>query len=256
MAVLADAIHDLGDTIALGMSWYMEGVSHKKRDQSFSYGYKRFSLLSALINCVVLITGSIFILIESVPRIFAPEAIYIPGVFGLALLGIFFNGIAALRLKQGKTLNEKVVMWHLLEDLFGWIAILLMCVIMFFWELPVLDPLFSVFFSLVILVNVIRNLKTTLSVFLQSIPDSLDLKAIEIELRALEGVEDLHDLHVWSLDGSYHVFTLHLVVAKQCLESEIPRLKIQAKQILMERDVQHVTLEVERAGEPCDLKNC
>lgn len=256
VAVLADAVHDLGDTISLGLSWYMEGVSGRKRDGSFSYGYRRFSLLSALVNCIVLITGSVFILVEAVPRLLDPQPIYVPGVFFLAILGVLFNGMAALRLKQGHTLNEKVVMWHLLEDLFGWIVILIMSVIMHFWNLPILDPIFSVLFSLVILFNVIRNLKTTLAVFLQSIPDSLDLSLIEGELRDMEGVEDLHDLHVWSLDGAYHVFTLHLVVGAQYPDREIPELKRQIKRYLMEKDIQHVTLEVERAGDPCDLKHC
>ena len=148
----------------------------------FRSGYKRFSLLSALVNCIVLITGSLLVLFEALPRVFSPESVHLPGVFILSILGILFNGIAFMRLKRGETLNEKLAMWHLLEDVIGWIMILVMSVIMYFWHLPILDPIFSIAFSLFILFNVLKNLKATLAVFLQSIPTNIDLIRIEQDL--------------------------------------------------------------------------
>ena len=256
MAVLADAIHDLGDTIALGFSWYMERISDRKRDGNFSYGYRRFSLLSALVNCIVLISGSILVLIEAIPRILRPESVNVPGVFLLSILGILFNGVAFWRLKRGETLNEKLVTWHLLEDVLGWTMILVMTITMHFFDVPILDPIFSILFSLFILFNVLKNLRTTLAVFLQSIPTNIDLTEIESDLRKMEGVQDLHDLHVWSMDGAYHVFTLHVVIGNEFPQENIPGLKTKVKNYLIDKNVQHVTLEMEREGDHCELKNC
>ena len=147
-------------------------------------------------------------------------------------------------------------MWHLLEDVIGWIMILVMSVIMYFWHLPILDPIFSIAFSLFILFNVLKNLKATLAVFLQSIPTNIDLIRIEQDLIGMEGIQDLHDLHVWSMDGAYHVFTLHVVIGNDYPEDKIPSLKGQIKGYLMANNVQHVTLELEREGDHCELKNC
>jgi len=257
MAILADALHDLGDCIGLGLSWYMQKVSTRRRDENFSYGYGRFSLLSALINSIVLITGSLLIILISIPRVLDPEPVQAEGMFYLALLGVLVNGIGFLKLHYSESsLNERVVKWHLLEDVLGWIVVLVLSIVLRFWDFPILDPLFSLGFSIFILINVFRHLKTSLSVFLQSIPDNIDMDAIEAEVKALDGVLDVHDTHLWSLDGSYHVFTIHIVVSRELKEAQQVTLKASVKSLLLEKDIQHVTLEIEREGETCDLLHC
>jgi cobalt-zinc-cadmium efflux system protein len=257
MAILADALHDLGDCIGLGMAWYLQKVSTRSRDETYSYGYGRFSLLSALINSVVLITGSLIIILVSIPRIMEPEPVHVQGMFYLALLGVLVNGIGFLRLHYSQsTLNERIVKWHLLEDILGWVAVLVLSVVLYFWDLPVLDSLFSLGFSIFILFNVFRHLRTTLGVFLQSIPDNVDMEVIEGEVKAVEGVLDVHDTHLWSLDGRYHVFTIHIVVSNKLQESDREVLKGTIKSLLLKQDIQHVTLELEREGETCELLHC
>ncbi|HIA00508.1 MAG TPA: cation transporter, partial [Myxococcales bacterium] len=151
LAILADAIHDLGDTIALGFSFFMEKLAKKHPDELFSYGYQRFSLLAALVTALVLVIGSAFIVVESIPRLLHPEDVHSQGMLLLALFGIAFNGLAALRLRHGKTLNEQAVSLHMIEDMLGWVGVLLTAIAIEIWQLTFLDPLFSLLFSLYIL---------------------------------------------------------------------------------------------------------
>ncbi len=102
VAILSDALHDLGDTVALGLSWHLANVSQKKRDSQFSYGYKRFSLIGALISSIILLLGSVIILSEAIPRLFHPENVYVEGMILFAIFGVLVNGVAALRLRGGQ----------------------------------------------------------------------------------------------------------------------------------------------------------
>jgi len=125
LAILSDALHDFGDSISLGLAWYFQRLSKKDRDQNFSYGYGRFSLLGALVNSVILTVGSVFILYKAIPGVLAPEEADSLGMIWLALLGVVVNTLAVATLKKGQSLNEKVVRLHLLEDVFGWVAVLI-----------------------------------------------------------------------------------------------------------------------------------
>jgi len=256
LAIVSDAVHDLGDTISLGFSWYMEKVSHKNRDKQFSYGYKRFSLLAALINSLVLLAGSLIILFEAVPRLFAPQAVHVEGMFGLAILGIVVNGVAVLRLRRGKTMNEKVVSWHLLEDVLGWVAVLIISVVMLFKEIPILDPLFSIVFTAYILWNVFKNLKQTMMIFLQSIPSDIEISEVEKKIASLRDVQEVHDTHIWTMDGEYHILTTHVVVTENLDKESIILLKRKIKEVVRGFEIEHATLEIEREGEECYLKDC
>ena len=144
LAILSDALHDLGDSLSLGLSWYFQKISKKGRTKNFSYGYKRFSLLAAIINSIVLVTGSIIIITHAIPKLLSPTETNSKGMLLLAILGIVINGAAVLRLQKGKSLNEKVVSLHLLEDVLGWVAILIGSIFMMYFDAPFLDPLLSI----------------------------------------------------------------------------------------------------------------
>ena len=154
VSIMSDALHDLGDSLSLGLAWYFQKVAKKGRDKTFSYGYKRFSVLGAMINAIVLVIGSVFILQESIPRLWQPETPNAQGMFWLAILGILVNGAAVLKLKKGTSLNEKVISLHLLEDVLGWAAVLIGSVLMYFFDLPIIDPLLSIGIAFFILTNV------------------------------------------------------------------------------------------------------
>jgi cobalt-zinc-cadmium efflux system protein len=256
IAILSDALHDLGDSVALGLSWYLANVSQKKRDDKFSYGYKRFSLLGALISSLILLVGSTIILFEAIPRLFHPENVHVEGMIFLAILGVAVNGAAVLRLRSGSTQNERVVMLHLLEDALGWIAVLIVAVVMLFVNLPVLDPILSVAITFYILWNVFKNLRETVNVFLQSIPSNMDTAQLETILIEKLPIISIHDWHLWTMDGEYHVLSFHVVVADKLPSDEIVRLKKQIRDTLKQHNIQHTTIEIEYENEFCGLVDC
>jgi cobalt-zinc-cadmium efflux system protein len=253
VAVMSNAIHDSGDAMALGLSWYLERVAKRKRDRVFSFGYKRFSLLAALINSLVLLGGTVFILLEAIPRLFSPEPVNVHGMIGLAILGVVVNGLAALRLRKGRSMNETVMTLHLVEDVLGWVAVLIVAFVMTLGDFPFLDPILSLLFTCVILWNAFGRIKKTLMIFLQSIPDDVDIAQIEAELLKYDGVVELHDTHVWSLDGEHHVLSTHVVIEKQFTPAEIDTLKSQIRMRLVDFEIQHATIEVDYEGNSCEF---
>lgn len=256
IAILSDALHDSGDTVALGLAWFLDRFSKKKRDKRYTYGYGRFSLLSAFVNGLILLTGSVFILIEAIPRLLNPVQPHVTGMIWLALGGIFFNGLAVLRLRSGKTQNEKVVTWHLVEDVLGWVAVLIGSIVMYFFHAPIIDALLSVAFTTFILVNVFKNFIGTVRIFLQAKPEGISEKEIIRKVEGLPGVVSVHDTHLWSMDGEETVLTLHVVVPDQVEPAEIIELKQAIRSLGHKQSVNHITIEFEFEKEECELGNC
>lgn len=250
-AIMADAVHDLGDSLSIGFAWLLSRLSNKSANDNFSYGYQRFSLLGAFINGLVLIVGSIWVLSESIPKLFKPEMPVVEGMLGLAILGVAVNGFAAYKLSQGKTLNEKVLNWHLLEDVLGWVAVLIVSITLMFVEWPILDPALSIVFTLFILFNVGKNLWSSAKLFLQAVPDTdLSDKLYKI-LSSFDEVSDVHHLHLWSLDGEHHVLTAHLVIEQMLEPVILSGLKQQIADQLSEFELAHTTIEFEFWDEKC-----
>jgi len=250
-AIMADAVHDLGDSLSIGTSWGLNKLSDKDATRTFSYGYKRFSLLGALINGVVLSIGSIWILFEAIPRLAEPEMPQAEGMFLLSIFGIAVNGYAAYKLSEGNSLNERVLNWHLLEDVLGWVAVLIVSVVLMFKPWSILDPILSIGFTLFILFNVFRNLKQTLMLFLQATPDQELLASIRGDLLSNKNVSNLHHFHIWSLDGERNVMTVHLVLTGEVSIDHIQDLKDDIRQSLKKYDFEHTTVEFELANEQC-----
>lgn len=253
VAILSDALHDLGDTISLLVSYYFEKVSQRKPNKVFTYGYKRFSLFAAFINSVVLLIGSFIILSQAVPRILNPEHTNASGMFWLAILGIIFNGIAFWKLKGGKNMNEKTISWHLLEDVLGWVSIFIISIVMMWRDFHILDPILSILITLYILRGVVKNLKQTLMLFLQAAP--LDIEEIERKLRSIKHVVAVHDTHAWSQDGEHHVISTHLILRDELSIAEILKIKSLARKLLEKKHI-HSTIEIELQKETCTDANC
>ena len=250
-AIMADAVHDLGDTLSIGFAWVLSKLSDKHPDEVFTYGYYRFSLLGALINGVVLVVGSIWVLSQAIPRLASPEMPHAQGMFWLAILGVMVNGFAAWKLSAGKTLNERVLNWHLLEDVLGWLAVLIISVTLFFFEWPILDPILSIAFTMFILINVLRSIVQTVKIFLQSTPDQEMLSQINMKLRSIDNVREIHHLHLWTLDGEHHVLTAHLKIGQAISAMEQNKLKENINEHLSEFSLAHTTIEIEMPEEVC-----
>jgi len=256
MAILSDALHDLGDSLSLGLAWYFQKLSGRRKDKLFSFGYKRFSLMGAVINSMVLLVGSIFVLNETIPRLFYPEPANARGMFILALLGVAVNGMAALRLGKGNSINERVVSLHLWEDVLGWLAVLIGSVIMIFIELPIIDPILSVAITLFILFNIFKNLKNSFRIFLQGVPTDTDIDHIKKQVLSLPGVDSIHDIHVWTLDGQYNILTLHLVLKEINDYQRIKKMKQHIKRLLKDQNINHITIEIDKTDDECFLEEC
>jgi cobalt-zinc-cadmium efflux system protein len=253
VAILSDAIHDLGDSLALGTAWYLDKKSKQGANNRFSFGYARFSLLGALINSLVLIVGSIFIVQEAIRRIIHPEPSDADGMLLFALIGIAVNGYAAWKMSSGKTLNEKVVAWHLLEDSLGWVAVLIVAIVLQFKTINYLDPALSLLITAYILWGVLKRLKETLYLFLQGVPREIDLIVIKKQLLQVDHVADLHHTHVWSLEGEHHVFTAHAKLKNIKTFEELIATKAALKKIISSYPFTHYTIETELDSESCAI---
>ncbi len=252
-AILADAVHDLGDSFALAQAWYFETLSQKHPSRSYTYGYKRFSLLGATISALLLLASSLYVLGEAIPRIIEPEHSDAQGMVLLAIFGIAVNGFAMMRLAKGNSANMRVVAMHLLEDVLGWASILVVAIILMFTDLHILDPILACLIALYILSNVVKQLKTIVPVFLQASPDGFDPAEMEQKIAALPGVESVHHLHLWSLDDDHVVLSVHVVTAQVLSSDEYRQLKQQFKNLMEDSHIDHSTLEIEWPDEPCRI---
>ncbi len=257
LAIMSDALHDLGDSLSLGLSWYFQKLSNKGATKNYSYGYRRFSLLGAIINSIILVVGSIFIIKEAIPGLLDPQQADAKGMMWLAILGIIVNGAAVFKLKQGTSINERVVSLHLLEDVLGWVAVLIASIVMQFWDVPILDPILSLLIAVFILFNVFKNIKETLRIILQGTPRETSLDSIREKLKMLPEIDEIHDCHVWSLDGEYNLCSVHISLKDNFLTlSDTTSVKKKVRKLLYDEfDLQHITLELESSSEDCEYKD-
>ena len=255
LAIISDAIHDLGDSLSLGLAWYLEKISNKKGDRFFSYGYRRLSLLAALINTLILLAGSLYILSAAIPRLINPQTTNAKGMILFAVLGIVINGLAILRVSNKSSFNARVVAWHLLEDVLGWVAVLVVSITLIFTNFYFLDPILSILIAVYILYNAIANLGKTITLFLQAVPENIDLEKLEKNIIALEKVDSIHHTHVWSLDGEHHVLTTHVVVRDNTTREEIQSIKNAIKHLGQNLKLEHITVEIEYLKEHCIMRH-
>jgi len=249
IAILSDAIHDFGDTLAIGAAYYFEKLSEKKRDNQFSYGYRRLSTLAALLNVVILTTGSVVIITQTIPRLLAPEEVNGLGMIGFAILGVIMNGIAVLRLRSNsKSLNQRTVMLHLLEDVLGWGAVLVASIVIYFTNWYILDPILSMLIAGYILFNALKNLKSIMHIFLQAIPNDVNVQEIQNLALKIDGVQEVNDLHVWSLDGEFNIASMHVFYKAEFDLEESESLKSEIRKLFADKGIEHVTLELEGPG--------
>ncbi len=196
-----------------------------------------------------MLVGSILILKEAIGRLFNPQEVNAQGMLWLAILGIIVNGLAALSVKRGKTLNERAVFLHIMEDVLGWIGVLVISIVMIFVNLPILDPILSISISIWVLYNVYKNLKATFNILLQAFPKDVDVKKLTKEIEAIDNVISIHDLHIWTQDGNSHVMTLHIAA-----EKNYETIKNEVREIAKTFNIDHVTIELEGEDSTCEVK--
>jgi cobalt-zinc-cadmium efflux system protein len=245
LAILSDALHDFGDSVALLVSWLFEREAKRSPDTSRTFGYQRLSLFSALFSASILVGGSIVITFQAIPRFLNPELVNAFGMMGIAVIGIIFNGAGFFLLKKGESLNEKVLSWHLLEDVLGWVSILVGGVIIYFWKFYLLDPILTIGLTIFILYNVTKNLREAINILMQGVPKHINLETVKKDLLAIKGVLGLHDIHIWSLEGETDIFTAHVILDDETLKNKPEPTKEKIKETLLKHHIEHSTIEME-----------
>ena len=241
-AVLADSVHDLGDAIAIGISALLETISNREEDRQYTLGYKRFSLLGAMLTAVILMIGSVLVILENVTKIVHPQPVNENGILWLGIIAVVINVLASLVVRKGKTKNESILSLHFLEDTLGWLAVILMAIILRFTDWYILDPLLSLIISIFILSKAIPRFWSTLKIFLDAVPEGIETAKLEKELAALDNVKSVNQLSIWSMDGLENDAIVHV-----CLE-EIEHMeycKESIRNLLKDYGFQNVTIEVD-----------
>lgn len=241
-AVLADSIHDLGDAMAIGLSALLETISNREEDRQYTLGYKRFSLLGAMLTAVILMIGSVLVILENITKIVHPHPVNEEGILWLGIIAVVINVLASLVVRKGKTKNESILSLHFLEDTLGWLAVILMAIILRFTDWYILDPLLSLVISIFILSKAIPRFWSALKIFLDAVPEGVETSDLEKDLEALTNVKSVNQLSIWSMDGLENNAIIHL-----CLEDweKIMETKEAVRQFLEERGMQNITIEVD-----------
>lgn len=255
IAILSDALHDAGDSLSLGIAWYLQNLSQKSATSKLTYGYRRFSTLGALITGIVLAGGLLVIIYHALSRLQNPEPVRADGMLFLAIVGIAFNGFAAWKLHGGHSLNEKVASWHLFEDTLGWAAVLLGSIAILIWNIPIIDPLLSIGISSFILWNLFKNMKQVFAVLLQYSPENFTPDDFDRFAKTLPNVIKTHHTHTWTLDAERHVLSTHLVMDESTTRQQIVQTKHKIRQHLTNHNFHHTSIEVELHHEPCLIPN-
>ncbi len=251
IAILSDSLHDLGDALSIGVSYFLERKSKRKPDKKHTYGYIRYSVMGSIFTTTILLIGSIFVTYEAIKRIINPVEINYNGMIGFAIFGIVINTLAALVTKEGDSLNQKSVNLHMLEDVLGWIVVFIGSILMKFTNITYIDSILSILVAVFIFINALKNLIKIIDLFLEKTPENIDIDEIKNHLLEIDGVKNVHHVHVRSIDGYSNLATLHVIVDKYSHD-----IKNSIKEELKEHNICHSTIELELEDENCCDEEC
>ncbi len=251
VAISSDAVHDMGDALGIGMSYFFERKSKKHPDKKYTYGYGRFSVLGGSITSLILLAGSAYVIFNAVKRIINPVDINYNGMLIFAIVGVAVNGLAAFFTRDGASVNQRAVNLHMFEDVLGWVIVLIGSVVMRYTDFVLLDSVMSLGVAVFILLNAVKNLKSAVELFLEKVPSKVDVNEIENHLMEIKGVLGVHHIHLWSIDENTNCATMHIVTDK-----DFSDIKSRVRDELKEHGIEHITLELESKFENCAEKQC
>lgn len=251
VAIISDALHDTGDALSIGIAYFLEKKSRKHADEKYTYGYGRYSVLGGLITTVILLTGSVFVISNSIRKIINPSDINADGMIIFAIIGVIVNFAATLFTRHGDSLNQKAVNLHMLEDVLGWAVVLIGSIVIKFTGFVLIDPIMSMAVAVFILINSLKNLKDILNIFLEKTPENIDIAEITEHISKIEGVKGVHHIHVRSLDSNVNLASMHIVT-----NEDSAKIKEKVRAELKEHGIAHATLELEGKNEACENHHC
>ena len=251
VAIISDSIHDIGDAVSIGISYFLEKKSKKQPDKTYTYGYLRYSVIGSIITTLILLVGSVLVVINAVKRILNPVNINYNGMIIFAVIGVVVNFLAAYFTRHGDSLNQKAVNLHMLEDVLGWAVVLIGAIVMRFTDFKLIDPILSILVAVYIFIHAFSHLKEAIDLFLVKIPEGINLDEIKHHLLEIEGILDVHHIHIWSMDGNQNYATMHIVTNGDHL-----KIKKAVKEELLDHGIVHATLELESENEHCEDEHC
>lgn len=251
VAIISDAVHDIGDAASIGLSYFLEKKSKRQPDENYTYGYVRYSVIGSIITSLVLLFGSVIVIYNAIGRIVSPTEIKYDGMIIFAVVGVCVNFCAVFFTRDGGSLNQKAVNLHMLEDVLGWAVVLVGAIVMKFTDFVLIDPIMSIGVAVFILTNTIKNLKEVIDIFLEKTPHNIDVGEIKEHIKCINEVIDVHHIHIWSMDGQNSYATMHVVT-----NGDHSEIKEKIREELHEHGICHVTLELESEGERCHEKLC
>ena len=252
IAIISDAFHDFVDAFSIGLSYILERKSKNKPDYKYTYGDMRLSVLGAFLTTTFLAAVSIVVMISAINRLFNPVEVHYNGMIIISIIGIIVNFLAAYQTKDGDSLNQKSVNLHMLEDVLGWIVVFIGSILMKFTDISYIDSIMSIGLACYILIHALKNLKSVLDLFLVKTPASIDIDHIKKELLEIPNINDIHHIHIWSIDGVNNYATLHAVSDVK----DLTATKKAIKECLKEHGIAHSTIELESSKEKCPEHDC
>lgn len=251
VAIISDSVHDIGDAVSIGVSYFLEKKSKQKPDDKYTYGYTRFSVIGSLVTTLILVFGSCAVIYNAVRRLFNPIAVNYDGMIIFSVAGIILNSVAAFLTREGNSLNQKAVNLHMLEDVLGWVVVLIGSIVMRFTDFLFIDSIMSIGVAVFILFHSFRNLKNILDLFLEKTPHGIDIEEVRNHILHIDGIADVHHIHIRSIDGFNNCATMHIVTDQNPVV-----IKQLVREELQEHGICHATLEIETEGEECTEQQC
>ena len=254
VAIFSDAFHDFGDTFAIGLSLFLVVLSNKPKNKLFSFGYGRLSLIGELLIGIILVASSIYIFTEAIPLLWDPQKPYLDGILIIAIFGLLVNGFAAIYLHNHVSYKNKIITLHFVEDVLGWIAILIMSVLLRFVDYYIMDPILAILISSWIAFSAFKNLKPIVMIFLEASPSGIKIDELEKDICSIEGILSIHGTHIWNIDSDHIVMSTHIVITPSANNDFAKRIKNPIKKKLREAGISQVTIELELPDDACEMK--
>ncbi len=255
LALLSDAGHMLTDALALGLSLFAMNLARKPATSTRTYGYHRAEIIAALVNGTVLILVSVYIFYEAYQRFFETPAIKSPLMLIVAVIGLVANliGMLLLRRSSRKSINIKAAFWHVIGDTISSVGVIIAGIIIFFTGWYIADPILAVLIGVVILWGAVRIVKESVDILLESVPAHVRIDEVTAAVKNVPGVEDLHDVHIWTITSGIYALSAHLSIADQTVSQSCDILT-KVNEVLAENfNITHTTLQLECQSCPTGL---
>src|SRR6201996_3847105 len=258
LSLLSDAGHNLADVASLAMALMAIRMLKIKPTDKYTYGYKKTTILVALLNAAILLISLGAIGYEAVHRLMDPEPLPGKTIAIVAAIGIAINTVTALLFMRDREndLNVRGAFLHLLSDAVVSAALVVGGIIIFYTNLFWIDSVLSLLVAIVILFSTWQLLRDSLRLSLDGVPEGIEIKKIRETIGGMSGVKDFHHIHIWAISTTENALTAHLVVDRNCTMEAVEQLKHRIKHELLHLNIQHATLEAEMEDAPCDEPDC